>query len=309
MDNYPQLERHHGATAAAEKATARAWAIGGYDARRAKAMLSGVRRLSSRLLRLSAAVGHTVGAASKASDALEHKNAPGPVERGIARLVDMEPDEVKTLLDGDDPANANANADADGSPPSPVGGRAAHPASFASLIRAMDARALEVERSLSFPDASSKRASVGEEEGDGSPPPPSAPATVHVRDDAQQQKWNADALRWIVEAAEAEAAHAEAALKAAVPAMQEWWINVLATRNGLPGAPQGAPGDGARFTRARGSARKREEARRRGDARGVREHWPAGEFGAGTREKLAGAAALLASSSGSDEEPHAAPRE
>ena len=63
---------------------------------RSVTMLTGVRKLAARLLRLSAAVGHTVGAAARAD-----APTPGPVETGIAELVDMSPDEVADLLGAD----------------------------------------------------------------------------------------------------------------------------------------------------------------------------------------------------------------
>jgi hypothetical protein len=50
--------------------------------KRSVALLTGVRSLAARLLRLSAAVGHTVGAA-----ALADAPAAGPLETGIAELV------------------------------------------------------------------------------------------------------------------------------------------------------------------------------------------------------------------------------
>ena len=91
--------------------------------------------------------------------------------------------------------------------------------------------------------------------------------------------------------AEAEAEHAEAALKSAVPAMQEWWIQVL-SRGRFPdvsgittGFEAVSPGKSPtlRGSRGRDTARapKREKA-------------PSGPV-TGTRARLAGAAALLAS--------------
>ena len=79
-------------------------------------------------------------------------------------------------------------------------------------------------------------------------------------------------LRWIVRAAEAEAEHAEAALKSAVPAMQDWWIAALSEGRDV-------------------CARRKASTRAAGKRTGT---------GTGTRAKLAGAAALLASSDESE---------
>jgi hypothetical protein len=78
---------------------------------------------------------------------------------------------------------------------------------------------------------------------------------------------------------EAEAEHAESALKSAVPAMTDWWIGALSEGRGRggSGARGGVPG-------------------RRG-GRAAR-----GEGASGTRAKLEGAAALLASSDESEAE-------
>ena len=111
-------------------------------------------------------------------------------------------------------------------------------------------------------------------------------------------RWRDEALRFIVEAAEAEAEHAEAALKAAVPAMQDWWLQVMST-DGLAPRADGRKGKHARHTEGRASSRKRDEAARKGDLSGVRDAWPEGREGElgsrGMRARLAGAAALLAS--------------
>lgn len=226
---------------------------------RSVTMLTGVRKLAARLLRLSAAVGHTVGAAARA-DAPQ----PGPVETGIAELVDMSPDEVADLLGAD---SDDADDFARQRPQRIRGGRASNPSTFAALISAMDIKADELATSLSGRDG----------------------AVDHAA--AEDATWREDALRWIVQAAEAEAEHAEAALKSAVPAMQEWWIQVL-SRGRFPdvsgittGFEAVSPGKSPtlRGSRGRDTARapKREKA-------------PSGPV-TGTRARLAGAAALLAS--------------
>ena len=227
---------------------------------RSVTMLTGVRKLAARLLRLSAAVGHTVGAAARA-DAPQ----PGPVETGIAELVDMSPDEVADLLGAD---SDDADDFARFAQPRRIrGGRASNPSTFAALISAMDIKADELAASLSGRDG----------------------AVDHAA--AEDATWREDALRWIVQAAEAEAEHAEAALKSAVPAMQEWWIQVL-SRGRFPdvsgittGFEAVSPGKSPtlRGSRGRDTSRvpKREKA-------------PSGPV-TGTRARLAGAAALLAS--------------
>jgi len=227
---------------------------------RSVTMLTGVRKLAARLLRLSAAVGHTVGAAARA-DAPQ----PGPVETGIADLVDMSPDEVADLLGAD---SDDADDFARFAQPRRIrGGRASNPSTFAALISAMDIKADELAASLSGRDG----------------------AVDHTA--AEDATWREDALRWIVQAAEAEAEHAEAALKSAVPAMQEWWIQVL-SRGRFPdvsgittGFEAVSPGKSPtlRGSRGRDTSRvpKREKA-------------PSGPV-TGTRARLAGAAALLAS--------------
>lgn len=313
-----ELDAGREAIAAAEKSRERAWALAGSEAtalrKRSVAMLSGVRSLAARLLRLSAAVGHTVGAASRA----DHPTA-GPVETGIAELVDMEPDEVADLLGADDKAAAGSSASAP--PPPPRAGRATSPASFAAVASAMDAKANELELALSFPDEDSRRASAaaasspggaanrfggegGESAGGGKPSSPGAATSSSGKtggggaSSATTDKWRDEALRFIVEAAEAEAEHAEAALKAAVPAMHEWWIQVMSAGGVAPPA-DGRRGKHSRHTEGRASSRRRDEAMRKGDIAGVRDAWPMGREGQmgskGMRARLAGAAALLAS--------------
>ena len=226
---------------------------------RSVTMLTGVRKLAARLLRLSAAVGHTVGAAARA-DAPQ----PGPVETGIAELVDMSPDEVADLLGAD---SDDADDFAERRPRRIRGGRASNPSSFAALISAMDIKADELATSLSGRDA----------------------AVDHAG--AEDATWREDALRWIVQAAEAEAEHAEAALKSAVPAMQEWWIQVL-SRGRFPdvsgittGFEAVSPGKSPTLRGSRGRDTAREPKRKKA---------PSGPV-TGTRARLAGAAALLAS--------------
>ena len=311
-----ELDAGREAVAAAEKSRERAWALAGSEAtalrKRSVAMLSGVRSLAARLLRLSAAVGHTVGAASRA----DHPTA-GPVETGIAELVDMEPDEVADLLGADDKATAGGGDGGDSSggessSPLPRVGRAASPASFAAIVSAMDAKANELELALSFPDEDSKRASAaatsspGASGSRGDKPAaagaasssPAAAKTGGIGMLSATDRWRDEALRFIVEAAEAEAEHAEAALKAAVPAMHEWWIQIFSAGGVAPPA-DGRKGTHARHTEGRASSRKRDEAARKGDLAGVRDAWPMGREGEmgsrGMRARLAGAAALLAS--------------
>ncbi len=226
---------------------------------RSVTMLTGVRKLAARLLRLSAAVGHTVGAAARA-DAPQ----PGPVETGIAELVDMSPDEVADLLCAD---SDDADDFARQRPRRIRGGRASNPSTFAALISAMDIKADELAASLSGRDG----------------------AVDHAA--AEDATWREDALRWIVQAAEAEAEHAEAALKSAVPAMQEWWIQVL-SRGRFPdvsgittGFEAVSPGKSPTLRGSRGRDTAREPKR---------EKAPSGPV-TGTRARLAGAAALLAS--------------
>ena len=108
---------------------------------------------------------------------------------------------------------------------------------------------------------------------------------------AEAATWREDALRWIVQAAEAEAEHAEAALKSAVPAMQEWWIQVL-SRGRFPdvsgittGFEAVSPGKSPTLRGSRGRDTAREPKRKKA---------PSGPV-TGTRARLAGAAALLAS--------------
>jgi hypothetical protein len=325
-----ELDAGRVAVAAAEKSRERAWALAGSEAtalrKRSVAMLSGVRSLAARLLRLSAAVGHTVGAASRA----DHPTA-GPVETGIAELVDMEPDEVADLLGADDKGSGGGGGGESSLSPPPRVGRAASPASFAAIVSAMDAKANELELALSFPDEDSKRASAAATsspgadrtggrgdaaegsggkrggQGQGSDEPSAsasssaaaaAAKTGGIGMPSPTDRWRDEALRFIVEAAEAEAEHAEAALKAAVPAMHEWWIQVMSAGGVAPPA-DGRKGKHARHTEGRASSRKRDEAARKGDIAGVRDSWPMGREGEmgsrGMRAKLAGAAALLAS--------------
>lgn len=227
---------------------------------RSVTMLTGVRKLAARLLRLSAAVGHTVGAAARA-DAPQ----PGPVETGIAELVDMSPDEVADLLGAD---SDDADDFARFAQPRRIrGGRASNPSTFAALISAMDIKADELAASLSGRDG----------------------AVDHAA--AEDATWREDALRWIVQAAEAEAEHAEAALKSAVPAMQEWWIQVL-SRGRFPdvsgittGFEAVSPGKSPTLRGSRGRDTARDPKRKKA---------PSGPV-TGTRARLAGAAALLAS--------------
>ena len=209
-------------------------------------------------MRLSTEAGK-IGAAARA-DAPQ----PGPVETGIAELVDMSPDEVADLLGAD---SDDADDFAERRPRRIRGGRASNPSSFAALISAMDIKADELATSLSGRDAAVDRAA------------------------AEDATWREDALRWIVQAAEAEAEHAEAALKSAVPAMQEWWIQVL-SRGRFPdvsgittGFEAVSPGKSPTLRGSRGRDTAREPKRKKA---------PSGPV-TGTRARLAGAAALLAS--------------
>ena len=226
--------------------------------RAANATLTGVRALAARLLRLSAAVGHTVGAASRAE-----RPSAGPVEAGIAALVDFEPDEVADLLGADG---------GEGSASGPAGkeslrlGRASSPESFAALVAAVEMKADEVAASLVRGDGEDER-------GEGTSSGGVAAASSGETPDAGSGFRFAEAsLRWIVRAAEAEAEHAEAALKSAVPAMQDWWIAALSEGRDV-------------------RARRKASTRAAGKGTGT---------GTGTRAKLAGAAALLASSDESE---------
>ena len=230
---------------------------------RSVTMLTGVRKLAARLLRLSAAVGHTVGAAARAD-----APTPGPVETGIAELVDMSPDEVADLL------GADSDDDPDFSRPARVrGGRASNPSTFAALISAMDIKADELAVSLSG----------------------SRDASDHGHHDAPA--WREDALLWIVQAAEAEAEHAEAALKSAVPAMQEWWIQVLSrgrfpdVRGVTTGFEPVSPGKSPTLRGSRGG----EHGGWRVDPTHKGKKQASVGAVTGTRARLAGAAALLAS--------------
>ena len=140
------------------------------------------------------------------------------------------------------------DADADGNGVS--GGRAASPETFAKLVHAMETRADELAAAM-----------VSGGDGEFGVP--------------------GDALRWIVSAAEAEAEHAEAALKSAVPSMHDWW-------NG--GASSSAPPSPAPAPAARRKQKKeRKESGREGGG---------GETGA--RANLLAAARLLASSGDDD---------
>ena len=261
---------------AAAEATTRDDAVAARRA--ANATLTGVRALAARLLRLSAAVGHTVGAASRAE-----RPAPGPVEAGIAALVDFEPDEVADLLgaEGEEGSGSGSGAGAGGAGGGgPRLGRASSPESFAALVAAMEMKADEVAASLTVAPRTEAReggdvdedGDDGEGEGEGGG---GAAVSSSVTPDAGSGFRFAEAsLRWIVRAAEAEAEHAEAALKSAVPAMQDWWIAALSE---------------GRDDRARRKAGKRPAGRGTGTGTGT-----------GTRAKLAGAAALLASSDESE---------
>ena len=129
------------------------------------------------------------------------------------------------------------------------GGRAASPETFAKLVHAMETRADELAAAM-----------VSGGDGEFAVP--------------------GDALRWIVSAAEAEAEHAEAALKAAVPSMHDWW------NGGASSAPPSpAPAPAAR----RKQKKERKESGREGGG---------GETGA--RANLLAAARLLASSGDDD---------
>ena len=230
---------------------------------RSVTMLTGVRKLAARLLRLSAAVGHTVGAAARAD-----APTPGPVETGIAELVDMSPDEVADLLGAD-----SDDADDFSRPARVRGGRASNPSTFAALISAMDIKADELAVSLSG----------------------SRDASDHGHHDAPA--WREDALLWIVQAAEAEAEHAEAALKSAVPAMQEWWIQVLSrgrfpdVRGVTTGFEPVSPGKSPTLRGSRGG----EHGGGRVDPTHKGKKQASVGAVTGTRARLAGAAALLAS--------------
>jgi hypothetical protein len=226
-------------------------------ARRASdGMLLATRSLATRLLRLSAAVGHTVGAAAR-----ESRRRAGPTEAGIAALVDFEPDEVADLLGADDEDEGDPSAVPNPRRATATSGRAADPASFAALVAETETRADAVAAALARGGTSSGGSGAEGSSSSG---------------DAAEE-----ALRWIVDAVEAEAEHAESALKSAVPAMTEWWIGALSEGRG-----RGRGGSGAR-----GGV----PGRRGGRA-------ARGEGASGTRAKLEGAAALLASSDESEAE-------
>ena len=238
-----ETEDARSALAEARRETADAFAANAASASSARraslAMLEGVRALSGRVCRLAAAVGHTVGAAEKkdAESASAESAKKSAAARSAAELVDFAPDEIAALLDADAVTEA---------PGFETGGRAASPESFAALVRAMETRADELAAAVAGG-------------GDGGFVVPG------------------DALRWIVSAAEAEAEHAEAALKAAVPSMRDWW-------NG--GASAAAPPAPAPVPRRDTRKQKKEEAAREAET--------------GTRAHLAAAARFLASS-GDDE--------
>ena len=176
----------------------------------------------------------------------------------------MEPEEVADLLG----ACSSSGGGGSGGQPPPLGGsHAASPASYAAIISAMTARASELEISLSFPDDEPRRPGAGQvlatepagaispgesrnqqgrtHGGDekASPATPATSATVAAAAlrtggdgvSSSTDAWRDEALRFIVEAAEAEAEHAEAALQAAVPAMHEWWIQVMSASAGREG--------------------------------------------------------------------------
>ena len=295
-----ELDAGREAVAMAESSRERAWALAGSEAaalrKRSTALLSGVRSLAHRLLRLSAAVGHTVGAAARTK--------AGPVEAGIAELVDMEPEEVADLLGADETAAVASQEEAP-----PRGGRAASPASYAAIISAMDAKAGELELALCFLDDAGKQASASFTSSTGNksekPSSSSAPIDGDADKPSSTDRWRDEALQFILDAAEAEAEHAEAALRAAVPAMHEWWLQVMAAGNSAP-TTDGRKGTHARHTEGRASARRRAEAARKGDLAGVRNAWPMGKDGElgsqGMRARLAGAAALLDSDTSISEE-------
>jgi hypothetical protein len=89
-------------------------------------------------------------------------------------------------------------------------------------------------------------------------------------------------------------------LQAAVPAMQEWWGQImdLASQGRQPPPADGARGHG-RHTEGRASSRRRDESTKKGSMAGVWDAWPQGEEGElgsrGMRARLAGAAAMLVS--------------
>ena len=103
-------------------------------ARRASdGMLLATRSLATRLLRLSAAVGHTVGAAAGAQ-------ARGPDGGGHRRARGFRMDEVADLLGADDEVRGPSAVE----PPrraTATSGRAADPASFAALVAETETRA------------------------------------------------------------------------------------------------------------------------------------------------------------------------
>jgi hypothetical protein len=140
------------------------------------------------------------------------------------------------------------DADADGNRVS--GGRAASPETFAKLVHAMETRADEL-------------AAAMVSGGDGEFVVPG------------------DALRWIVSAAEAEAEHAEAALKSAVPSMHDWWNG--GASSSAPPSPAPAPA-----ARRKQKKEKKESGREGGGAE------------TGARANLLAAARLLASSGDDD---------
>ena len=106
-----------------------------------------------------------------------------------------------------------------------------------------------------------------------------------------------DALRWIVSAAEAEAEHAEAALKAAVPSMHDWWNGgVAAAREGS--VPAAAPAQKQKEKQKKDGKRRKDAAASGKEAEG--EEASAREAETSTRANLAAAVRFLASS-GDDE--------
>jgi hypothetical protein len=105
-----------------------------------------------------------------------------------------------------------------------------------------------------------------------------------------------DALRWIVSAAEAEAEHAEAALKATVPSMHDWWNGGVAAARSPAAAPAQKQKEKQKKQKEK-HARKKDAAASGKEAEGSAS---AREAETSTRANLAAAVRFLASS-GDDE--------
>tara|TARA_B110000093_G_C12874965_1_gene369390 strand:- start:390 stop:1091 length:702 start_codon:yes stop_codon:yes gene_type:complete len=227
-------------------------------------MLGGVRSLAQTVVRLAAAVGHTVGAASS------HKTSEQTAtEAAAAALVDFAPDEIAALLGADENDGLNGPS---GSLPI-RGGAASTPESFHQLVLQMETKAENLLNGL---------VAVGEREFTG-------------RTDSDAF----DSLRWILAAATAEAEHAESALRRAVPSMEDWWngngkdasaISQTSVRTDT-------------FVRTDSSERKdetpHETTRGRGKQSGREKKFPQNkktDTETGTRFNLTNAARLLASS-------------